>query len=800
MKIHIDNLIIKIVWATPIVLGLALVASEVATIGNFIEDDSLISLRYSERLLEGQGLTWTAGERVEGYSNLSWVLLVAALGLFGVNLVVAVRIVAVVSIISTFVAVVLAARRFSAGWTGATIASVLLGATASVPVWTVGGLEQPLVIACLAIALWCLAEFAHATHVQRRWVYGASVSLAVLVLTRPDAPLFVAVIAAGTTLIMWRRAGLSQIAQTLGILISIPLLAWALQLAFRLGYYGQWVPNTALVKAKFTPARAREGLDYVWLGLKTNAVHSIGATLGFSMALVGRSTRRWALTLAALSFAWVGYVVAIGGDHFPAWRHLLPFHVFGALLAALGVAGVRERWPLAWPVGSVLLVASLVTLPFSLKRQWALRENHVTRFARWQWEGQSIGKLFGDAFVKEQPLYAVTAAGCLPYFSKLPALDMLGLNDRHIAMQPPNPNMPLAHDHGDGPYVLRRAPDLITFGMPRGQYPTFKSGEEMANDPIFLRDYTRRPFQALAPLAMSSESYIRWVGRVGIRTESDGALVLPTYLFDGVKGWPHPAGGMGALVREGVPAKLPLKKLPAGRWHVRLDPETPHVTLSLTPFSPKYARNLEFREHGVVIASEEAALNVMLSTTGVSTIVGTVRIEPIDADTAVGPRPTVSSSAKSERRFSMQAGLKDWIVTGTAFGTGDDKSAYAGQTQLLDVKGTIVNSYRPGLGDTATGMMKSPTFVAGQSSTLHFSVGGGRAEGFDTQVGIRLVETLGRGEQRVRFVASGERDERLRPINLDLGWLAGRTLHIEVFDESVVGWGHILVSDFVLKI
>ena len=38
---------------------------------------------------------------------------------------------------------------------------------------------------------------------------------------------------------------------------------------------------------------------------------------------------------------------------------------------------------------------------------------------------------------EEEPLFAVTAAGCLPYFSELPALDMLGLNDRHIAHHRP---------------------------------------------------------------------------------------------------------------------------------------------------------------------------------------------------------------------------------------------------------------------------------------------------------------------------------------------------------------------------
>ena len=46
----------------------------------FLEDDALIAFRYADRLLHGAGLTWTDGPRVEGYSCLLWVLLLALFG------------------------------------------------------------------------------------------------------------------------------------------------------------------------------------------------------------------------------------------------------------------------------------------------------------------------------------------------------------------------------------------------------------------------------------------------------------------------------------------------------------------------------------------------------------------------------------------------------------------------------------------------------------------------------------------------------------------------------------------------
>ena len=41
-------------------------------------DDSFISIRYAENLADGLGLVYNAGERVEGYTNLLWTLLLAA--------------------------------------------------------------------------------------------------------------------------------------------------------------------------------------------------------------------------------------------------------------------------------------------------------------------------------------------------------------------------------------------------------------------------------------------------------------------------------------------------------------------------------------------------------------------------------------------------------------------------------------------------------------------------------------------------------------------------------------------------
>src|SRR3989442_1472314 len=46
-------------------------------LGYFLGDDSFISFRYARHLAAGRGLVWNPGERVEGYTNFLWVILMA---------------------------------------------------------------------------------------------------------------------------------------------------------------------------------------------------------------------------------------------------------------------------------------------------------------------------------------------------------------------------------------------------------------------------------------------------------------------------------------------------------------------------------------------------------------------------------------------------------------------------------------------------------------------------------------------------------------------------------------------------
>lgn len=62
---------------------------------------------------------------------------------------------------------------------------------------------------------------------------------------------------------------------------------------------------------------------------------------------------------------------------------------------------------------------------------------------------------------------ASTPAGAIGYYLDRPLIDMLGLDDRHIAASPDvydGPDARAGHAKGDGAYVLSREPDYILLG------------------------------------------------------------------------------------------------------------------------------------------------------------------------------------------------------------------------------------------------------------------------------------------------------------------------------------------------
>jgi hypothetical protein len=108
--------------------------------------------------------------------------------------------------------------------------------------------------------------------------------------------------------------------------------------------------------------------------------------------------------------------------------------------------------------------------------------------------GKEVGLWLKDN-ASPDAVIATNTAGTIPYYSGLRTIDMLGLNDVHIAHR----DMPdmgaryAGHEKADGRYVLDRKPDYIQFWSSLGwEKQVFRSDKELYALPEFHEEYELR--------------------------------------------------------------------------------------------------------------------------------------------------------------------------------------------------------------------------------------------------------------------------------------------------------------------
>jgi arabinofuranosyltransferase len=423
-------------------------------------DDAYISYRYARNLARGAGLVFNPGERVEGYSNLLYVLLLApACRMVGANAIYPIS----VGLNLLFAAAAwalfgrLAAKRLDPPHAAG--AALLLALCPALWLWTASGMETPLVL-FLQICVWWFVDAA--AHGERLGGAGLAAVVGLLVLARADG--FVVPVLATLYLIAirrWRQAFVvgAALAATLALLI-----------VWRLAYYGHPLPNTYYVKVS-GPLGDRlllGTLQLLWVTVHSGLLPHVAALLLAALACLRRpGAGRLPSFEVVLGLGWLAYWVFVGGDVF-AERMLV-------LLFPLGLRLLLDPGLLQVPRGSALLVAAGVTvfqlIPLATDTRFGYS---LDRYDRWVTLGRHLAQERYAGL-----LLAVDAAGKIPFYSGLRTVDMLGLSDEHIARQPAS-YFDVGHNKFDADYILSRRPDLLAdwidpqlnlrFGLTRAKY------------------------------------------------------------------------------------------------------------------------------------------------------------------------------------------------------------------------------------------------------------------------------------------------------------------------------------------
>ncbi len=334
-------------------------------------EDAYISFRYIDNWLNGLGLVYNIGDRVEGFTHPLWLFIVAIPSYFGMNIRTSALL---LSLIISLVALALIAfydRDRSDKQLAVPLAAVLLLTHTGYRDFSVSGLELPLVVLLL---VWFYISYKRYDLLSKPILHGSL--LALIYLTRPELILLIIVFycAYGITIVSaYRHKDTERALKDLkGLLrLSVPIIAIAGGYhLFRGVYYGELFPNTYF---------AKRGLDaywsHGWVYLKHSCSHSpIQMTILAACTLVAATVKKirhvfatslprkiMLLQIAVL----VVYVARLGGD-FMAFRFLLPALTIAAVLVNdIPNYLLRKNWQVLGLGGAVILTAFFVVRPIT---------------------------------------------------------------------------------------------------------------------------------------------------------------------------------------------------------------------------------------------------------------------------------------------------------------------------------------------------------------------------------------------------------------------------------------------------
>jgi hypothetical protein len=218
------------------------------------------------------------------------------------------------------------------------------------------------------------------------------------------------------------------------------------------------------------------------------AILMSAALAGLVVGLARRETRRAAATVGVATLVHMFWVVSVGDDGLFKFRFYVPIVGTTAFLAGLlfydpGAAPLsRAERRRAERKGSSLSPRSLATprdhvlaglgalaigiaVPMSISRFHEVVTPRLAGVMPQYLEGNiKLGRHLA-ATRSPDTVIAVPSAGAIPFYSRLPTIDMYGLNDAHIAHSPFPAGAPGRMMKWDSEYVLSRNPDVIVMNL-----------------------------------------------------------------------------------------------------------------------------------------------------------------------------------------------------------------------------------------------------------------------------------------------------------------------------------------------
>ena len=756
----------------------------------FLTDDAFISFRYVRNLLNGHGLVFNVGERVEGYSNFLWMMELAAIwGVLGIRPEYAAPWLSVLFTVGTLALMLWWIARLPrlrmrglVSW----MALALVCSSATFAVWTsAGGLETRQFTFFIVAAVVCLSLYRN-----RRWgLLAASLSLALASLTRPEGPLIAACCFAwfgalqlpgalnalrraaeppcdggGAIVVMARRIdwrGLLCLIAPFALIVGAHFL-------FRYAYYGEWLPNTYY--AKHVRPWYEAGFKYLWAGALETGLYLLLPLAWGAMRARWRDARDvgYALILLIVA-AHMLFLARLGGDHF----EFRPLDFYWPLLAVPAAEGIARLG--AWIADKLRNIRTNITGVGAISSVPFVRIIvRLRAFAKQDMDARLWTLLlFVPALFYANAMQLALLFGADEYLS----------NDHHIELSDRNAGWLLA---APGMKALAAVSNDLRGDILRHSIAK-RFGSHGRHADFQIMRY--QPYENMERGIIPDDAIMRGV-QLGINF-----YYIPELRAIDAHG-----------LADYTVARNPVNKPNSGRrlGHDRLPP-------------PGYLkeRGANITVHGAADTAERALAQAQYA----------VQVGPnlwMPFDSPDGPwafsrfsehalswsaplfleaHPTIPSANQAilpdgrllfGERFigDFESGVNGWFIEGDAVTNHADFELYQRQ---LDIIGNIgpgfLTSFHPTEGDVPTGSATSPKFVAEADRHLAFRIAGGRRD----SVGARLLV-----DGAEVAVWRGRKTEVFRTVVYPLADFAGKTLQLQLFDDEPVGFGHIMLDHVII--
>ena len=319
----------------------------------WVGDDAFISLRVVDNFVNGHGLVYNLGERVQVFTHPLWLFLLSV-GYFFTREPYFTTI--AISLLCSLAAVAVVVKMSPSRW-AAFLALLILSLSNAFVDYATSGLENPLTYLLIALFFFFYFKFPVPTT---RQLFLLSTIASLAAVNRLDTfgffifPLFTLWLQAfhKKKALLWLTAG------------QWPILLWE---GFSIIYYGFPFPNTYYAKlGTGIPAGelVTQGLYYFLNSLKKDPLTLIVIFAVLLFLILTAKEKRWRLLSAGLGILlYLAYILKIGGDFMSGRFFAAPLLVAVILLTHMEIdfSAQREfRWLL---VGAVLLLGISTDMP-----------------------------------------------------------------------------------------------------------------------------------------------------------------------------------------------------------------------------------------------------------------------------------------------------------------------------------------------------------------------------------------------------------------------------------------------------